>query len=83
VALQDFFPFSPDYMSWDDWNGNLVIFFEEEAVPVNPEESWQQTAAAINQMPRFLSYALPDPTGFASWQDWADAFTALVNGPSR
>ncbi len=82
MSIQQFFPFTPDYMSWDDWNGNMVIFFEEESIPVNDEINWKKTAAALGMLPTFQSYPIPDPELFATWQDWANEFTTMLNGPS-
>ena len=83
MSIQQFFPFTPDYMSWDDWNGNMVIFFEEEAIPVNDEENWKKTVAGMTALPTFQAYPIPDPELFEDWRAWADEFTTVLNGPSQ
>ena len=83
MSIQQFFPFTPDYMSWDDWNGNMVIYFEEESIPVNEELEWKKTASGITMLPTFQSYPVPDPELFETWQDWANEFTTVLNGPSN
>lgn len=83
MALQQFFPFSPDYMTWDEWNGNMVLFYSEEPIPYNQEDEWQETAKNIAQLPTFLNYPVPDPTLFENWQDWAKQFTLIINGPTQ
>ena len=81
-SLQQFFPFVPDYMSWEDWNGNLAIFYGEENIVFSPEEDWKQTASSMAGMPAFGEFPVPSPEGFDNWQDWAREFTLIVNGPS-
>lgn len=61
----------------------MVIFFEEEAIPVNDEPNWKKTAAGLSMLPTFLSYPIPDPELFDTWQEWADEFTTMLNGPSN
>jgi hypothetical protein len=82
MALQSFFPFTPDYMSWEDWNGNLVMFYGEEPIPALPEESWREVANNVAQLPTFLSYPVPDPQLYENWQNWAFEFTEIINGPT-
>jgi hypothetical protein len=83
MSIEQFFPCLPDYSSWEDWNGNLIMFYAEEAIPYMPEDQWQVTANNVSQLPTFQSYPVPDPAGFEAWQDWALAFTQIINGPSR
>jgi hypothetical protein len=83
MALQSFFPFTPDYMNWEDWNGNLVMFYGEEPIPVMPEIGWREVADNVAQLPTFLNYPVPDPQLYENWQDWAFEFTEIINGPSR
>jgi hypothetical protein len=83
MAVTNFFPFSPEYMTWEDWNGNLVMFYGEESIPYWPEENWKQTAKDVCQLPTFLSYPVSDPETFENWQDWASDFTFIINGPTK
>ena len=82
-SIQQFFPFSPDYSTWDDWNGNLVTFYSQEAIEVNTEEDWKQTAASVANTPTFAAYPVMDGSDFNDWQSWASEFTLTVNGPSK
>lgn len=83
MSITQFFPFIPDYMSWDDWNGNLVMFFQEEPIPINDEMAWKNTAASLSALPTFQSYPIPDADLFDSWQEWADALAVSLNGPTQ
>ena len=83
MALELFFPFTPDYMSWEDWNGNLVMFYGEEPIPVLPEADWKAVADNVAQLPTFLNYPVPDPALYTNWQDWAYEFTEIINGPTQ
>jgi hypothetical protein len=82
MAFQPFFPFIPTNMSWEDWNGNLAIYYSEELIPYNSEENWLETARNVAQLPTFSVYPVPDPTLFDEWQNWALEFTQIINGPS-
>jgi len=82
MAFQRFFPFIPTNMSWEDWNGNLAMYYSEELIPYNDEENWLETARNVAQLPTFSVYPVPDPTLFKEWQDWASEFTLIINGPS-
>jgi len=72
--------FLPDYCTWDDWNGQLVHYFGEQAFPVLPEDQWQEVAKSVTNNPVFDKYSVPDPGGFVNWQDWALSLTMAVNG---
>lgn len=82
MAFQRFFPFIPTNMSWEDWNGNLAMYYSEELIPYNSEDKWLETARNVSQLPTFAVYPVPDPTLFKEWQDWAKEFTLIINGPS-
>lgn len=81
MAFEQFFPFGSN-MSWEDWNGNLIMFYGEEPIPYHNELDWKTTAKSVVQLTTFESYPVPDPELFANWQDWADEFTFIINGPS-
>lgn len=83
TSVQQFFPFIPDQMSWEDWNGNFIQWYSEEAVPYNTEDDWQVTARVISQMITFSAYPVPNPDTFDTWQDWAKEVTQIINGPSH
>jgi hypothetical protein len=82
MAFQQFFPCVPDYMSWEDWNGNLIMFYGQEPVPYSEEVFWASTAKSIGELPTFAAYPVPDPSEYVDWQAWARDFTEIINGPS-
>ena len=41
---QPFFPIVPDLMSWEDWNGNFIIYYGQMNVPVTSEENWKDAS---------------------------------------
>lgn len=81
--LQQSFPFNPDYMGWEDWNGNFIIWYGEEPIPYESEENWQNAAAQISELPSFAEYPIPGPGNYADWQSWAKDVTEIINGPIR
>lgn len=80
MAFQDVFPFLPQYMTWEEWNGNLLIFYSQEPIPCYPEADWKLVASNVAQLPTFMVYPVPDPEKFNNWQDWVTEFTLIVNG---
>jgi len=82
-SIQKFFPISPEYMSWEDWNGNLAIYYGREPIMFTPEENWKAGAQNIAALSTFAAYPVPSPDRFEDWQSWARAFTEIINGPSH
>ena len=83
MAFQQFFPFTPNGMSWEDWNGNLIMFYGQEPIGYNTEDQWRETARGVGQLTTFEVYPVPNPDGYENWQDWALEFTEIINGPSN
>jgi len=83
MAFQEFFPCLPEYMSWEDWNGNLIIYYGQETIPYSEELFWQITAKNIAELPTFAAYPVPDPDRYPDWQTWTKDFTEIINGPSQ
>jgi hypothetical protein len=79
--LQRFFPYLPDHSTWDEFNGNLFLQYGQRNIVRSEESQWQETASSLVQSFPFSAYPVPDPEGFATWQDWARAFVTVVNGP--
>lgn len=72
--------FLPDYSTWDDWNGNLVHFYGEQAFPVLPEEQWREVAQAVTVNAVFDKFGIPSPFDFQDWREWARVLIESVNG---
>ena len=80
-SQQQFFPYVPDLMSWDEFNGNLAIHYGQEPIMFAPEENWHSVAQNMAMMQSFAAYPVPSPSEFSNWQDWAREFTLIINGP--
>jgi len=81
--INQFFPVVPVHISWEDYAGELVMYFGQESFPIVSEENWQETATAISGSPTFSSYGVPNASTFSTWQEWAYEFSTLVNGKTR
>jgi hypothetical protein len=78
-----FFPFIPENMEWEPWNGNLIMFYSEEPIPYTKDEKdWKMVAKNVSQLPTFEVYPVPDPDLYDDWKDWAFEFTLIINGPT-
>jgi hypothetical protein len=78
--FQKVFPFTPINTDWQTFNGNLIMYYGREPIPITSEDDWHITAKNISQTPSFAQYNIPDPDRFDSWQDWASQFIILING---
>jgi hypothetical protein len=83
MAFQQFFPCIPEYMSWEDWMGNVFVYYGQKNIEVTPEEDWQVAAMNLVNSESFGVYPVPSPYNFDNWQDWAKQFTEIINGPSH
>lgn len=83
-SIQVHFPFVPDYMSWDDWTGNMALYYGQWHIPFTSEEDWKTTARVLAGNTAFASYPIAHPDNYADddWQTWAKDFTEIVNGQS-
>lgn len=75
-------PIIPVGISWDDWNCQVIHYFGEEPLPFVPEDKWKEFAYAMDGLPTFAAYNLPDPEDTADWKEWAMAAVVLINGPT-
>lgn len=80
---QKVFPFVPAHTDWQAFNGNLIMYYGNQPIPITDETNWQDTAKNISQTPFFTAYNIPDPDQFQTWQDWANQFVILINGQPR
>ncbi|CAB4129440.1 hypothetical protein UFOVP118_59 [uncultured Caudovirales phage] len=78
--FQNVFPFTPINSDWESFNGNLIMYYGQNPIPITSEEDWDITARNIAQTPSFMQYNIPGPEAFESWQDWAAQFIILING---
>ena len=69
--------------SWEDWNGNFIIYYGQLNIPYNPEENWKDTASIIASTFTFSAFPVPTPDDFENWQDWAKEVTLIINGKSH
>lgn len=82
MSFEQFFPFGSN-MSWEDWNGNLISYYGEEPIAYHEEINWRETARGVSQLTTFEVYPVPNPDVYENWQDWANEFTLIINGPSN
>lgn len=81
--FQQFFPFAPNSMTWEEWNGNFIIYYGQETLPNVSEIEWRDAADQIATLPTFATYPVPSSGNFETWQEWASEVTTIINGLSR
>jgi len=77
--ITQFFPITPEYMSWEDWNGNLAIYYSQEHIMFKPEEDWKDVARHMASLAKFGPFPIDSPDQYDNWQDWANHFSLIVN----
>jgi hypothetical protein len=80
---QQFFPFSPELSTWEDWNGNFIIYYGQLNVPSTTEENWKDMANVIAGSTTFSAFPIPSPDNYTTWQDWANEVTLSINGKNH
>jgi hypothetical protein len=81
--FQQFFPFSSEFSTWEEWNGNFIIWYGQHNVEYQPEENWKLVAEQIMQSSTFSQYPVPDPDSYGTWQPWATELALIINGEKR
>ena len=81
-SLQPFFPYVPDYMSWEDWTGNMIIHYGQQNVMLTSEEDWKIGAENMAKIESFSAYPVPNPQLYDNWDEWAREFSLIINGKS-
>jgi hypothetical protein len=80
---EKFFPFSTNFSSWEDWNGNFVIYYGQLNIPQTSEEEWKDAANTIAGSVTFSAFPIPSPEKYDNWQDWAEDVALSINGKSH
>jgi len=70
-------------MTWEDWNGNVAMYYGQKNIEFASEENWRDGAMNIVQSETFGTYPVPSPNTYETWQEWAFEFANIINGPSR
>lgn len=78
-----YFPIIPENMTWEEWNGNLLMYFGEDPIPYANELDWKMVAYNVTQLPDFEVFPIPDPDTYDDWRDWAREFALIINGPQQ
>ena len=47
------FPVSPDNITWDDYVGELQVYYSEEPFMIESEANWRETADSLAATPRY------------------------------
>lgn len=81
--MTQYFPFLPEGSSWENWNGNLIMYYGEQPIPYTSEKDWKMVAYNMTQLPEFEVYPIPDPDTYTDWRDWAKEFALIINGPQQ
>jgi hypothetical protein len=81
VAIQQFLPCVPSAMTWDEWLGNFAIYYGQYNIQFSDEENWREAADHLASEAKFGIYPLPPSADFATWQEWADDVSTIINGP--
>src|SRR5690348_11691922 len=70
----------PLHIDFEHWASTLVVDFQQDFVPVPPQESaWRQWAWDLINSPSFYNQNAPFPDErFANWRAWAEALYEVM-----
>lgn len=69
----------PDTLKFQEWAFIAVEQLAEFGLPIPPiEEEWPSWATSFNNG-GMAGCPVPDPYGFATWQDWARAVIGTIS----
>lgn len=70
----------PEYITLNNWAGNLVADYSTEFIPILQDENkWQEWGAIVASTGIFVQAKLPLPNSFKNWQDWAKVVYNLMS----
>ena len=72
-------PFNPTHMRWDDWQGYMIEDWAELSLPLMKEDNWKEFARAFTSRQGLADFALPNPDNFMDWKEWARSLQTAVN----
>ena len=70
--------YDPRGHTWDSWCALMSELFASNQLGTTTEDHWQDWAKGMNGIGFFADKGIPDPRGFAAWQDWASVLCGIV-----
>jgi len=72
--------YDPRYHTWDSWTSLMCEAYAGQQLQMNPsEENWKSWAEGLNAIDIFTNEAIPSPSRFETWQEWAQSLVNAVN----
>lgn len=74
----------PDGLTWLTWADAFAGYNPtlDDVPRPPPETAWQEWGQSLALLPTLSGSTVPDPTFFASWQDWAARLKLDLDGYS-
>lgn len=67
-------------MTWSDW-GAAFVMNNPTLLDVPPADDvlrWREWAIRLRDNPRLGAYVMPEPAGYESWEEWAEALSGTL-----
>lgn len=75
------FIYDPRYHTFDSWASLVTEEYAAQQLgnPPTDERMWKDWAVGLNAISLFNNEAIPDPSNFSDWRDWAAAVIGAIN----
>lgn len=72
--------YDPRYHTFESWSSLMVEAYAAQQLQSGvSEDGWKEWALGLSGIDVFQNEAIPSPTGFDNWQNWAEAVVNAVN----
>jgi hypothetical protein len=74
--------YDPRGHTFESWSALMVESYASQQLEINvPEEKWLDFASGLMAIDIFQNDAMPNPSLFKNWNDWAEEVVNVVNQP--
>jgi len=72
--------YDPRHHTWESWTCLMCEAYAGQQLQMHSlETNWKSWAEGLKSIDVFSNEAIPGPSAFASWQEWAQQLVNTVN----
>lgn len=76
--------YDPRGHTFESWSALMIEAYAEQQLQMGlTENKWQEFAQGMLLMDVFNNDAMPQPSAFSNWKDWAQEVVNVVNAPAQ
>lgn len=75
--------YDPRGHTFESWSSLMVEAYAAQQLQMGiTEDKWQDFAQSMLAIELFSNSAIPQPSAFQKWNEWAEAVVNIVNNPA-